>query len=447
MRILIIGSGGREHALAWKLHHSASVTALFCAPGNGGISEIAETVGVKTSDSPALIRFARENKIDLVVIGPEQPLVDGLSDLLRQEGILVFGPSKKAAQLEGSKVFAKEFMARHGIPTARFGRFSIQNVHEGERFIAELSPPIVVKADGLAAGKGVIIAETKDDAVEALHDMVGRRSFGKAGERVIIEEWLEGEEASILVISDGENFVTLPAAQDHKRIFDGDKGKNTGGMGAYAPAPLVTPDLMSQIEREIVIPTLRGMALEGNPYQGCLYVGLMITQTGPKVLEYNCRFGDPETQVVIPLIDGDFAELLRSAAAGPIAREHAKAHGASAVCVVMASGGYPGDYDTGKEIRGLDSVRSSDGVVVFHAGTRRDGAKVLTSGGRVLGVTALGFEHDLAGTIDQAYRAVHRIAFDGAYYRSDIGQKGIRRTSETQRTHLNKSKRPEGSGS
>lgn len=427
MKILVIGSGGREHALAWKLRQSPSVTALYCAPGNGGMSDVAELVSLNVTDSQEIIRFARGKKIDLIVVGPEQPLVDGLSDLLRNEGLVVFGPSKKAARLEGSKVFSKEFMSRHGIPTAKFGAFTGQNVYEAERFISELSPPIVVKADGLASGKGVIIAETKDHAVDAIHDMVDRKVFGKAGEQVIVEEWLEGEETSFFVITDGKDFVTLPPAQDHKRIFDGDKGKNTGGMGAYAPALIVSPELNKRIETEIVEPTLRGMALEGTPYQGCVFIGLMITQTGPQVLEYNCRFGDPETQAVIPLIEGDFAQLLHSAAVGSIAKEHAKIHPASAVCVVMASGGYPDEYDTGKEIRGLDGVRSADGVVVFHAGTRQEGKKILTSGGRVLGVTAVGYDHDLGGTIDQAYRAVHQIAFDGAYYRSDIGQKGIRR--------------------
>ncbi|MBI3587228.1 MAG: phosphoribosylamine--glycine ligase [Ignavibacteriales bacterium] len=425
MNVLVIGSGGREHALVWKLRQSPTVNALYCAPGNAGIGETAELVSLKPTDLDGLLRFAKENNIDLTIVGPEQPLVLGIVDMFRKNGLKIFGPSKAAAALEGSKVFAKDFMARHGIPTARFRSFSKEEQFEAERFIHELAPPIVVKADGLAAGKGVLICNTKESAIEALHDLMVKKMFGSAGEKVVIEEYLVGEEASVFAITDGEKFVTLASAQDHKRILDNDQGKNTGGMGAYAPASVVDEKLMKRIVREVITPTLKGMMNDGVPYQGCLYCGLMITETGPKVIEYNCRLGDPEAQVVIPLIDGDLAQLLLSAAEGKLNPDIAKQHPASAVCVVMASRGYPDDYETGKEIRGLDTFKPDDGVVIFHAGTRSEGKKVLTSGGRVLGVTAIGYDNDLRDAIQSAYRAVSKIAFDGAYYRSDIGKKGL----------------------
>lgn len=430
MKVLILGSGGREHVLAWKLRQSPSVNELYCAPGNGGIGDVAQLVSLRLTDRNELVRFAKEKKIDLTVVGPEQPLVEGIVDLFQAHGLSIFGPTKAAAQLEGSKVFAKDFMVRNQIPTARFRNFTKESMYEAERFIHELSPPIVVKADGLAAGKGVVVCETKDLAIDVSNEMINSHSLGYAAGNIVIEEFLDGEEASIFVITDGKEYTILPAAQDHKRILDGDKGKNTGGMGAYAPAPIITSHLLEQIEREIIKPTINGMQKEGTPYIGCLYFGLMITETGPKVLEYNCRFGDPEAQVVIPLIDGDFAQLLYLVAAGNISEGHIKLHKATAVCIVMASGGYPDDYETGKVIHGLDAAKSSDGVVVFHAGTRKEGNQVLTSGGRVLGVTAIGFENDLSGTIQDAYRVVNRIAFDGAYYRSDIGEKGAARLKQ-----------------
>ncbi len=430
MNVLIIGSGGREHALAWKLRQSPSVKALYCAPGNAGIAQHAELVPLKVTDLEGLVRFAGENRIDLTVVGPEQPLVLGIVDEFEKCGLKIFGPSKAAARLEGSKAFAKEFMARNSIPTARFRSFSLAQKDEAERFTSEVAMPIVVKADGLAAGKGVVVCETREAALLALQEMMVKKSFGTAGEKVVIEEYLVGEEASVFAITDGEKFVSLAAAQDHKRILDGDRGKNTGGMGAYAPAPLVTKEMRKRIEHEIIVPTLKGMQSAGTPYRGCLYCGLMITESGPKVIEYNCRFGDPETQVVIPLIDGDFAALLMSAAEGRLDMQSVKQHPASAVCVVVASPGYPDEYATGKEIHGLESVKSEEGMVVFHAGTRLDGEKVLTSGGRVLGVTAIGYDYDLKGTIDAAYRAVGKITFDGAYYRSDIGQKALRRGAD-----------------
>ena len=433
MNVLVIGSGGREHALVWKLRQSRHVEALSCAPGNAGIGRYADLVPMKATDLEGLARFAKENRIDLTVVGPEQPLVLGIVDLFESQGMRIFGPTKAAARLEGSKVFAKDFMATHSIPTARFKSFHSAERLEAERFIDDLAPPIVVKADGLAAGKGVLICETMESAIVALDEVMVKKSFGSAGDKVLIEEFLVGEEASVFAITDGERFITLAPAQDHKRILDGDLGKNTGGMGAYAPAPVVTDAILRRVVDEIVLPTLKGMEVAGTPYRGCLYCGLMITETGPKVIEYNCRLGDPEAQVVIPLIDGDLAEMLLAVATGTLDQHVARQHAASAVCVVMASRGYPDDYETGMSIQGLDSVSLEEGIVVFHAGTRRDGEQILTSGGRVLGVTAIGYDHDLQGTIRNAYRAIQRIAFDGAYYRSDIGGKALKYIDTTRK--------------
>ena len=429
MNILVIGSGGREHAIVWKLRQSPLVQNLFCAPGNPGMTQQARMVSLKPTDIQGLMRFAKENNVDLTVVGPEQPLVDGIVDEFERQGLKIFGPSKAAAMLEGSKAFAKDFMAHNNIPTARFRSFSASELSQAEAYTRELPVPLVVKADGLAAGKGVLICETHDAAIIALREVLLAKAFGSAGEKVVIEEFLEGEEASVFALTDGDRFVTLASAQDHKRILDGDKGKNTGGMGAYANAPVVTKELLTQIDIEIISPTLNGMKNAGTPYRGCLYCGLMITKSGQKVIEYNCRFGDPETQVVVPLIEGDLAGILLSVAERRLDPSSVKQHAASAVCVVMASRGYPDDYQTGMEIHGLEKVKQEDGVVVFHAGTRFDGEKVVTSGGRVLGVTAIGYEHDLKGSIDAAYRAVSSITFDGAYYRSDIGQKALRRLS------------------
>lgn len=427
MNILVIGSGGREHAIVWKLRQSPNVQTIYCAPGNAGIQELAKLVSLKASDLEGLLRFVQDNEIDLTVVGPEQPLVQGIVDLFEEHGLGIFGPTKSASMLEGSKIFAKDFMTRHGIPTSKYHSFSASEIYDAERFVDELSTPLVIKADGLAAGKGVIVCQTKEEAHDALQEMMVQKAFGVSGERIVIEEYLEGEEASVFAITDGERFVTLAPAQDHKRILDGDAGKNTGGMGAYAPAPIITETLSEQIARDIIIPTLEGMRKEGTPYRGCLYCGLMITATGPRVMEFNCRFGDPEAQAVIPLLDGDFAQLLLSAANKRLQPELARQHPASAVCVVIASRGYPDDYETGKVIRGLEDLKDQQDVVVFHAGTRREGEKVLTSGGRVLGVTAIGYDHDLEGTIQSAYRAVGKIVFDGAYYRSDIGRKALQR--------------------
>ena len=425
MNVLVIGSGAREHTIVWKLRQSPQVRALYCAPGNAGIGKMATPVSLKPNDIAGLARFVRENSIDLTVVGPEQPLVDGIVDQFEAAGLAIVGPTKAAAMLEGSKAFAKEFMASCNIPTARFRSFGAGELDEAERYARQLGLPVVVKADGLAAGKGVVICESFDAAVITLRDMLQNKSFGRAGEQVVIEEHLVGEEASVFALTDGDRYALLASAQDHKRILDGDRGKNTGGMGAYAPAPVVTSEILKRIEEEVVLPTLRGMKERGTPYRGCLYCGLMITADGPKVIEYNCRLGDPETQVVLPLIEGDLAEIFMSIAEGRLDPAAVRLHDATVVCVVMASRGYPDDYQTGKAIHGLENVKQEDGCVVFHAGTRMDGEQILTSGGRVLGVTAIGYSHELQKTIDAAYRAVGLITFDGAYYRSDIGQKAL----------------------
>lgn len=425
MNVLVIGSGGREHAIAWKLRQSPAVKKLFVAPGNAGMESVGTTVPLKATDVQGLLRFAQDNVVDLTVVGPEQPLVEGLADRFQERGLAVFGPTASAARLEGSKAFAKDFMRRHGIPTARFAAFNAGSAGAAEAFIESFQGPIVVKADGLAAGKGVVICQTRAEARIAVREILESGAFGTAGRQVVIEEYLEGEEASVFAVCDGERYVLLPAAQDHKRILDGDKGKNTGGMGAYAPAPIMTQALIREAEEKVIRPTLAGMKAEGSPYRGCLYAGLMLTSSGVKVLEYNCRLGDPETQVVVPLLDGDLAALLHAAATGSLEGHAPVFHNASAVCVVMASRGYPDAYETGKVIRGLDSADLEKGEIVFHAGTRREGDAFVTSGGRVLGVTVVGYRHELEATIDAAYRLVHRIAFDGAYYRSDIGRKAL----------------------
>ncbi len=426
MNILVIGSGGREHAIIWKLHQSPRVKTIFCVPGNAGIEQFATLVQLKPTDIKGLLKFAKGKKIDLTVVGSEQPLVEGLVDAFEENGLKVFGPSKSAAQLEGSKVFSKDFMMRYHIPTARYRNFTSAEYDAAKKYISTIDPPMVLKADGLAAGKGVIICKSRQEALIALDEIVLQKTFDDAGNRIVIEEFLVGEEASIFVLTDGERFATLSSAQDHKRILDGDLGKNTGGMGAYAPAPIVTEDILQQVIRKVIYPTLNGMKQEGFPYRGCLYIGLMITADGIKVLEYNCRFGDPETQVVVPLIDGDLAEIFLSIAEHRLDPSKVKLHQATAVCVVMASQGYPDKYQFGKQIFGLENNKMEDGIVVFHAGTRKDAGVIVTSGGRVLGVTAIGFNGELNQTIRNAYNAVGKITFDGAYYRSDIGKKALK---------------------
>jgi len=429
LNILIVGSGGREHALAWKIHQSPHVRKLYCAPGNAGIADIAECVPIHATAIPSLVEFAREHSIDLTVVGPEQPLTEGIVDRFEREGLKIFGPTKKAAELEGSKAFAKHFMRKYNIPTAQFETFDRRQLSAAKDFIQQLALPVVVKADGLAAGKGVLICETRDEASRAIDAMITQKVFGSAGERIVIEEFLEGEEMSVFALTDSKNVVLLPPAQDHKRILDGDRGKNTGGMGAYAPTPIGTPSLMKDIECTIVQPTIEGMVREERPYKGCLYVGLMVTKTGPKVLEYNCRFGDPETQVVLPLLENDLVELLLACVEGTLGQYTVELKSATAVCVVVASGGYPDAYETGKPIAGLDE-HFEDGVVAFHAGTKREGNSILTAGGRVIGITALGPKSDLQATIDKTYRAVEKVSFEAMYYRRDIGRKGVERFKE-----------------
>lgn len=425
MKVLVIGSGGREHTLVWKLKQSPQVKEIYCAPGNAGIAELATLVPLHADDVEGLFQFATKNRIDLTVVGPEIPLVKGIVDRFEIDGLKIFGPSKRAAELEGSKAFAKQFMKKHRIPTAGFEIFSKSQHAEAEKFIQQHSTPIVVKADGLAAGKGAVICQTQTEALNILDEFFEKNIFGGAGNTIVIEEFMQGEEASVFVLTDGSDYRILQPAQDHKQILDGDRGKNTGGMGAYAPAPVVTTSVMKRVEEEIVQPVLRGMQEEGRTYKGCLYVGLMITINGPKVVEFNCRFGDPEAQVVLPLIDGDMYEILSACAGGGIRSINVKSHDASAVCVVIASRGYPDNYESGKTIHGLESIRPEDGVVVFHAATKKVNDSFVTSGGRVLGVTAIGYRNDLEGTINAAYSAVKRITFDGAYYRSDIGKKGL----------------------
>ena len=426
MNVLVIGNGGREHAICWKLKHSKEVDRMYCAPGNAGTAALGTNVNIKATDIEALLQFAKHESIDLTVVGPEGPLAEGIVDRFRAEGQRVFGPTQAAAQLETSKAFAKDFMKRHHIPTAEYQVF-----HGGEEarlraYLEKCRYPVVLKADGLAAGKGVIIAQTFEEAVHEGEGMLGGSSFGAAGTTLVVEEFLEGIEASVFALTDGTRFVTLAPAQDHKRILDNDLGKNTGGMGAFAPTPHVPTELLADVKIRVIKRTIDGMRADGIPYLGVLFVGLMLTADGPKVLEFNCRFGDPETQVVLPLIDYDLGVLLRDIADERLQLNRLPLHDANAVCVVMASSGYPDDYVTGKPIAGLDAINEEEeGVLVFHAGTRAEGSRVLTAGGRVLGVTALAQGGDIAASIRIAYGAVSRIRFDGAYYRTDIGKKAL----------------------
>ncbi|MAE94874.1 MAG: phosphoribosylamine--glycine ligase [Deltaproteobacteria bacterium] len=424
MRVLVAGSGGREHALVWKIAQSPLVDGVWAAPGSDAMADDATLVpDVAAGDSEGLIRVARENQIELVVIGPEDPLADGVADRLRESGLRVFGPSAAAARLEGSKTFAREFMARHAIPQPAFATFTV--LGEAIDHAKGLAGPCVVKADGLAAGKGVAVCDGPTDAEAALREIMADRRFGAAGDQVLVEERLEGEEASYYAISDGERVVTLASAQDHKRALDGDRGENTGGMGAYAPAPVVSPAVEKQVLEEIVHPTLRGMREEGAPFSGVLYVGLMIDEAGrPRVVEFNVRFGDPETQCLFVQMTGDLVPLLDGAARGQLEPQTVAAEDA-AVCVVLASGGYPRSYETGKPIEGLAEAAAREGVVVFHAGTALDGEHFVTRGGRVLGVTARG--PDVPTARARAYAAADEIRFEGLHRREDIAARALGR--------------------
>ncbi|HEX7523643.1 MAG TPA: phosphoribosylamine--glycine ligase, partial [Candidatus Deferrimicrobium sp.] len=401
MNVLVIGSGGREHALVWKLAQSPRVERIYCTPGNPGIAGLALPFPAEGGDFSLLIGEARRHEIGLTVVGPEGPLAAGIVDAFREAGLVIFGPTRRAAELEWSKAFAKDFMKRRAIPGASYRTFHPGEEAGARSYILSCPLPLVIKADGLAAGKGVIVCRSRDEAVRALGEISDPSSFGNAGSTVVVEEFMEGEEASVFAVTDGDRYVTLAPAQDHKRAFDGDTGKNTGGMGAYAPAPCVTPSLLRRIEETIIVPTLRGMAEEGRPYSGCLYVGLMLSAEGPRVVEYNCRFGDPETQVVLPLYEGDLAELLVVSASGNVRAPSTPVPAVgSAVCVVLASGGYPGAYETGKTITAPGTDETPPGVILFHAGTGRGpGGSLVTAGGRVIGVTAVRRDGGMAETI------------------------------------------------
>jgi phosphoribosylamine--glycine ligase len=418
MNVFVIGSGGREHALVWKMAQSPYVEKIFCAPGNGGIDSLAECINIAVDDLKELMHFARKNAVDLTVVGPELPLTLGIVDLFQREHLPIFGPSGAAAQLEGSKAFTKQFLAKYQIPSADFHIF--KDSEKALRHIRQNDPPFVLKADGLAAGKGVLICHSRNDAYQGIDDIMVSKRFGKAGNRLVIEDFLAGEEASLLAITDGEHYLVLPPAQDHKAIFEGDKGPNTGGMGAYAPAPVIHKALLDQISERIIEPTIRGMQAENRPYRGVLYAGLMITQEGPKVVEFNCRFGDPEIQAILPLLKTDIVDLMMEVVDRRLKPRGPEISPDSCICVIMASGGYPGTYQKGKPILGLDQVKD---VHVFHAGTRREGDQILTAGGRVLGVTSTG--KTFIEAREKVYQAIGRIAFDGAYYRKDIGYRAM----------------------
>lgn len=420
MRVLVVGNGGREHAIAWKISQSPQVQEIFMAPGNGGTRDLPKTKNVllATTDYAKLQEFAQQQSIDLTIVGPEAPLVDGIVDRFTAAGLTIFGPSRAAAQLEGSKAFAKAFMQRHGIPTG--GAASFTDFDDAMRYLRNLDDVPVVKASGLAAGKGVILPNTREEAAAVIKEMLLDGRFGSAGEEVVLEDRLVGEELSVLAFCDGQQVLLLPAAQDHKRAFDYDRGPNTGGMGAFAPSPLATPALVEEITQQILLPTLAGMAAEGMPYQGVLYAGLMLTQAGPKVLEFNCRLGDPETQVILPLLKSDLLELVQASITGTLHKVTPIWSNQAAVTVVMASRGYPNEYETGFEITGIRDAEAT-GTHVFHAGTKYVEERLVNSGGRVLNITALGAT--LAAASKQAYDGVRRIHFTGAHYRRDIGQR------------------------
>lgn len=419
MNILVIGSGGREHALFWKLSESPQTERIYAIPGNPGMGEMTD---IAVTDNAAILQFAKEKDIGLVVVGPEVPLMNGLVDDLEAAGIPAFGPRANAAEIEGSKSFAKDLMKKYGIPTARYEVFA--EAEAARAYIRSEGAPIVVKADGLAAGKGVVVAMTEQEALDAVDAIMENNSFGDAGERVVIEEFMEGEEASLLAFTDGTVIRPMISAQDHKRAFDGDKGPNTGGMGTYAPAPVMTPELTERAVEEILKPTISAMEKEGRAYRGCLYLGLMITADGPKVVEFNARFGDPETQVVLPLLDGDLVQIMHACAGGTLADVPIRWKDGAAVCVVLAAGGYPASYEKGNEIYGIGNAEKL-GALVFHAGTAKKNGKIVTNGGRVLGVVGMG--KDIASAVQSAYDAVDQISFKGEYHRKDIAHRALNR--------------------
>ena len=419
MNVLLIGGGGREHALAWKISQSPKLEKFFAIPGSPGIADFAECVeNISINDNAALVKFSQEKNIDLVVVGPEAPLVNGLADELDAAGVKVFGPKKIAAQMEGSKIFAKRLMKKYKIPTADFEVFD--DAEAAKNFIRAKGAPIVVKADGLAAGKGVIVAQTLDEALVAVDEM---KTFGAAGSKIVVEEFMDGEEASVLALTDGEKILPLVAAQDHKRVFDGDKGLNTGGMGAYAPAPVVDEKISALVEEKILKPTIAALKAEGIVYRGCLYAGLMIVDGEPKVVEFNCRFGDPETQVVLPLMESDLLELMNECAAGDLSDKKISWSKNSAVCVILASGGYPKAYKKNLPIDGIAKAKTL-GATIFHAGTKISNGELVTNGGRVLGVTTTA--PTLREAVDKVYRCVEVIYFDDMHFRRDIAAKALK---------------------
>lgn len=421
MKVLVVGGGGREHALCWKISQSPLVTTLYCAPGNPGIAKNAKCVDIKTHDIDGYVRFAKSNEIDLTVVGPEFPLSLGIADRFGDEGLHIFGPTKAAAEIETSKAFSKNLMKKYDIPTAFFSAFT--DYEEAIVWVREVKPPLVIKADGLAAGKGVFVCHTEEEAIQALDDVMRKKIFGDSGDQVVIEEFLRGEEASFFALTDGVNVVPLEASQDHKALLDGDQGPNTGGMGAYTPAPIVTPKMAELVMSRIMLPTVKAMREEGREYKGVLYAGLMIEDGNPKVLEFNCRFGDPETQPLMMRLESDIVPILRAVAGRGISRETVEWKDEASVCVVMASKGYPGDYKKGVPIGGLDELRDMDGVVAFHSGTALESGRIVTDGGRVLGITALG--ENIQDAIRLAYKAVGKIDCEQLCYRTDIGRKAL----------------------
>jgi phosphoribosylamine---glycine ligase len=419
MQVLVIGGGGREHALVWKIKQSPRVEKIFCAPGNAGTAEFAENISIAADDIKGLLKFALQKEIGLTVVGPEQPLVKGIVDQFEEKGLRIFGPNERAAELEGSKSFSKDIMKKYELPTAEYRTFNSADI--AKKYIKIKNSPLVVKADGLAAGKGVLLCQTTDEALEAIDLIMGKRSFGEAGDQIVVEEFLEGEEVSVLAFCDGQTILLMDSAQDHKAAYDGDKGPNTGGMGAYSPAPIFTETMRQKVRDRIMLPMIRAMQQEGRPYKGVLYAGLMLTKTGPQILEFNARFGDPETQPLLARMDSDIVPIFEACIDGTLDQCPLEWKNESSVCVVMAAKGYPNSYEKGKPISGFKDANALPGVMVFHAGTTQQEGEVLTSGGRVLGVTATG--ENISTAIALAYEAVEKIQWDGIHYRKDIGHR------------------------
>lgn len=422
MKVLVVGSGGREHAMCWKVAQSPLVGTIYCAPGNPGIAKYADCVDIKVSDIESLVRFARAEEVDLTIVGPEFPLSLGIVDRFTEENLRIFGPTKAASEIETSKVFSKNLMKKYDIPTAFYSTF--YDFIDAVEWVREVKPPLVIKADGLAAGKGVFICRSEDEAIEVLEDVMRRKIFGDSGDRVVIEEFLSGEEASFFAFTDGTNALPLESSQDHKPLLDGDEGPNTGGMGAYSPAPIITPEMSEVIMNKVMIPTIHALREEGREYKGILYAGLMIEGSDVRVLEFNCRFGDPETQPLLMRMKSDIVPVMAAVAGEGLSGETIEWKEEASVCVVLASRGYPGDYKKGEVIKGLDEIESMDNVEVFHAGTALDDGNIVTDGGRVLGVTALG--PTVPDAISLAYRAVAKVDSESLYYRTDIGNKALK---------------------